>query len=63
MWDGSSTSKFYTCGIMSCGDSLEDKDGSGDDDDDDDDGDDNGKDDDDDDDDDNDNAMIVECMI
>ena len=48
MWDGSSTSKFYTCGIMSCGD----KDGSGDDDDDDDGGDVNGKDDDDYDDDD-----------
>ena len=43
-------------GVMSCGDSLEDKDGSGDDDDDDDDGDDNGKDDDDDDDDDNDDG-------
>ena len=44
-------------GIMSCGDSYKDKDGSGDDDNGDDDGDDdNGKDDDDDDDDDNDDG-------
>ena len=44
-------------GIISCGDSLEDKDGSGDDDNGDNDGhDDNGKDDDDDDDDDNDDG-------